>query len=996
MSSLVHKLKGKLNSSSERLTLDEDGNKLSRTNSIRSTLTRTLSKKKKGKEAKGSDASGERYRSHNASSEVVAAQIPESPAAPAVAVELAEEAPAEQDANPIEPANQSSIEPIVLAEPPKDAVSEVSIQGSSTPIQGTTSSDNLKGDEETQDLEDNHTANEDVVPLTETTADETSPLLGPTRSAYTDLEQWAGADDDVLRSRGVFKRFLTFIFQENPWKSLIVLILLVLIAAAMFFTARNISVLLNQAIDPNVQSVSVLGVSDTGISVHVVGSVYVEYEKIPNLFYRYILRTAGLLVGGVTVYPQKIASVYVDGKGITKVHALDVLPPELTVDLTNNRLTQIDFMTEAAFVEEEFAKLANKIMLLDRAKDIPLNLLCVFEPSVVSKWFTYNSGPITVYSDFVLKPHDFEIPLTIDDVNVQMLERSVAVNASLTLREVLPLKLDLPAIDWNIALPNCDDNPVTFGSISSAPISLIPNESAHIEVAGSVFGIPHELLQKCSDGTNPLNRFASLVLDKKALRILMSGSNSERNAKELPKWLYHVLSEVVYDLSVPLPSFEGHQIQLLVRNYTIEGLSLHIDPSDKLEVDAEVNASIAVDLPFGAEGFELELSKIKSTLQLSDYDGLVGISVSKNSQVSLLHPEDETVFDFRSAELNVDVSSPVHVGRAINTFINTGSIVEYPVMDLQIDEVYVKLPIVSTLLRDLHFSNISLSEKVFGLGRNKTESFFDWLLRSMEVGIDQIFYVDSSPQWVELLVDFKISNPLALEIDIPEATLEFEYLYNSTGVGIVSISNVKLPRSNDRLEFSATVKLVCETTQQRVHAEDFISHVISGAEDVFMGIKGSKLLNGALGELLQQIYVPAIKFPGVLFQEPESEVEVAQASPFLVDATIHVLTSEIELTIFNPVSNAELMAEILQSQATYKGETLANIERTELMIVPPGIYKTPRIPIKVASGLGADILRKALNGELFVNVTASIGVRLDRFLAQLLYQGSGVTAKVKL
>lgn len=96
------------------------------------------------------------------------------------------------------------------------------------------------------------------------------------------------------------------------------------------------------------------------------------------------------------------------------------------------------------------------------------------------------------------------------------------------------------------------------------------------------------------------------------------------------------------------------------------------------------------------------------------------------------------------------------------------------------------------------------------------------------------------------------------------------------------------------------------------------------------------------------------------------------------------------------MANEAIEVKILLCQAIYEGELLAYADNVETMKVEPGIYKTKRIPYKVGSGMGTDILRRALNGELVVTVKSDMLIKIDQFVGQVLLQIDGVTAKVRI
>ena len=143
--------------------------------------------------------------------------------------------------------------------------------------------------------------------------------------------------------------------------------------------------------------------------------------------------------------------------------------------------------------------------------------------------------------------------------------------------------------------------------------------------------------------------------------------------------------------------------------------------------------------------------------------------------------------------------------------------------------------------------------------------------------------------------------------------------------------------------------------------------------------------------MIGNIQVEDVELPSIGFDATNES-----PNPFLLESVIHVLTSEVELTLYNPVNNTELLVTILQAEASYDGTSLGHIEHHEMLMVPPGVYKTPRIKLDINQGVGMDILRRAIDGTLRVNVTAVFDTTIQQFSLQLLYHGQGLAAKVRL
>lgn len=1108
MTSIVDKVKHRLNSRK-----DENGNvekgKLSRTSSLRSTLSRTLSRKDKKKPGPGEDdkkrykkGNRDRFSFENASRESLVSSLAASKRVPsynssvnskaATRVDVAENEGG-QGTGGVKIGGESESEELGKKELPKrnlesgavtlteiggtdkksgeqgkvgepgkleepsqmpdvqdktlsdsnaagkspteesgaEGIVPELIQASSTPIQENTAFDptspqsvRIENDTEAEAGNENEVENEILGPV-----DETAPLLAASDNAtYTNFSQNFPRDlerNQARERRGFGQNLYDFLFRENAWTTFFVTFLLVVIAVTAYSTFTNIGSLLDQAVRPDIQSVSVLDITDDGVSVHVIGSVFVEYEEIANYFYRNVLKLAGLLLGGVTVVPQNGCKIFLSGDQFPQAHVLDVFPPEQSVDLVDRRITEIDFISEAQLVQENLADLTRALLSVDTLVPLELDVEILTSPKVKARWFHFASGEISIAHHILVQASEMRLPLRVDDLNVEMSNRSVALDISASSTRELPLQFELDSVEWDAALPDCSGESTILGEWVSDPLKLEPNERCSVSVHGKVEKVPDALLETCADGVSPFNKFTNELISDNILKVSLRAKQSRKNKNKLPSWLYNVISLTFFPIEAPVPTSQTSYLDLIA-NYTLANISL-IVPESSAGVSTlltRIGADIVldIDLPFRASNVAASVSDILATFTaLDEKEKLLEVRSNGQDSVEFLSSDSLSgVLTSHSRDAQVEVLSPLKVGKLINEFFKKFKL-NIPVWEFILQQGDLHLPILDTQLRNLHFQH--RSEPMY---MNEDEGFFDRLLRMMDVHIDRVFYVDLNKTHVELVIDLKITNPLDVLLLVPNDTLAFGYLYNNTDIGTVFFENVEIPANAENLELSLAMNLACETNEQRVFAEEFVSKVISANEGTQLGVRGKSLSNPALTALLAEIELDNLKFPVLHFENDKeedggeddeklrrSETSVSprslqnslsvledeaplSKSPFLIDATIHVLTSEIELTIYNPVSNAELMAEIIKCQATYKGNTLANIEKSELMLIPPGIYKTPRIPIKVSQGIGSDILRKAMNGKLFVEVTASLGVRIDKFSMQLLYHGKGLTATVKL
>lgn len=876
------------------------------------------------------------------------------------------------------------------------------IQASSTPIEET-----LAG------FENDSTAANSIVVLEPS---EDSPLLNHNVAGYTDLEEWRGEDDGVpfRTRRGALERVFDYLFRKNPWSTFFIAFLLVVTCVITVATFSQIEVLLNQAVLPDVQSVSVLDVTDSGVSVHVIGSIYVEYEQVSNYFYRNTLRLAGLLLGAVTVVPRRPCQVFMSTPEVSQKHILDILPPELSVDLRNRRLSELDFITQAEIIQGEMGDLVKLLALHNRLEPLPLDVEVVVDSAIISRFFCYNTQPTSIFQHLNLEPSDMDIPLQIDDLEVNMGKTSVSLEVAASTVKDLPLKFDISSIEWDIALPDCKQHPEILGEWISDAVQFRPYERTYFQVHGDVKEVPKPLLEVCKDGISPFNKFTNKLMGDNTLSVLARARKCKANEKSLPSWLYDILSSTFYPIDSPIPTSDIDYSKL-VTNYTLEEISVVV-PSRKQGISTQLGARMAVDLklPFKATNISVSISEIMATLDiLEDSNEILEVTIEGKNYIEFHCPDESQIgtVSIDASNVNVEVLNPSEVGKMLNDTLNN-FIVDVSLWNLNLELAMLSLPILSTTIRHLKLSHRNSNHRFLeDQSEDENEEFFDWLLRMMNFHLDKVFYVNSNKTHIDFLVDFKITNPFNILLEVPDDEFKFDYLYNGSAIGTLMVGDIDVPSGVKDHNMSVWMSINCEDTEQRILAEEFVSKVVSAAEGTKLGVRGhtpASKNNPDLSTLLSSIELEDLKFPAITFGDDGNEEDIvslnqdsddpppSRQSPFLIDATIHVLTSEIELTVFNPLSNAEIMAEIVKCQASYQGETLANIDRSELMLIPPGIYKTPRIPIKVAQGIGSDILRRAMNGNLLVEVTADLGIRIDKFSMQLLYHGTGLKATVKL
>lgn len=827
---------------------------------------------------------------------------------------------------------------------------------------------------------------------------ESTPLL---TSVTQDLESYDYETTISQKKKRMEVRWTVF--------SLLVVLLFIFVVVAGL-VIYNIEQLLDAAVTPTIEAVSILNVTDSGISAHVLGNVTTNYGNIDNWVYRSALQMSGLLIGTVYVSSRESVRVSVSGPDYHGVHLVDTLPPELPIDLVNNRVSPVDFISDIQFVESGLQTVVDSF-LKHQDEEFQLEIEIHFSPSISARWIHYKGAAMTLTREIVILPGDTHIPVNITDMSTEFGKNyvSLAISASL---QPMPVEYTVKPIEWDVMLLDCERVPTRLGVWTSDTVNFKPGIPTEVKFYGSVTEIPPKLLQTCPDGMSPFNRFTQEIFQENKIHVWASATKSANNEESLMPWLYKVLTQALIEINAPIPD-SANDIPTFLRKYVSEPTFALLNvvfppasPLNQLKFNVDLDVSATVNLPGKNKGFEALASEIVSSLNIFTPTGnesvlLVSTPGGSVELATVCNHKCVSAVECQFRNATVEIKSPKLAGEAITRFLS--GLAPSPVLYVaEIGQTLIDVGFFKTMLRNLTFDGATsvVAESSDVVSRNDT--FLNWLVSNANVLIAQITYVSSTSKWLEVLVDFDATNPLNASFSAPDV-ISFDYFHNGTEKGSFYIKNFKVDQSEGRQGFSANV--VLENTLEG-GKDDLLSRVVSGLP-VVLDMKGTASDSG-IGSLLQHVMVNKLKLPPLNFEtgsegtqltalEDEETPETPEIhSPFLISTTIHIWTSEIELTVFNPLANVELAVKILSCQALYEDELLAHIELSDLIIIPPGVYKTPRIPIQISKGLGADILRKAINGELQVEVVADLKVLVGKFPTEVAYHGQGLTATVRL
>lgn len=303
-------------------------------------------------------------------------------------------------------------------------------------------------------------------------------------------------------------------------------------------------------------------------------------------------------------------------------------------------------------------------------------------------------------------------------------------------------------------------------------------------------------------------------------------------------------------------------------------------------------------------------------------------------------------------------------------------------------------------------------------------------LSNLTITITNLYLIESTIRKLELSIDLTIYNPTNFNINLDSSILIDSIIWqifkNDSLISSikVSIPDTKGENGNGNLfipiqdYFNTTMKINIYSLNYRDKSilENSISSFISNDNlsnitiaPVIPIIHSNPLMELLLPIELTNITINSQILTNGIINFPEKLIQNIQ---------IHLLTSQIQFEIYNPIINSSIILYIYTGLAKTNTTTdgsgdgdgdgdgdvieLGHLLHQERLIIPfsqngqNGIYKSPKLPIKI-NPMGMEILKKILyekpdpDGKHFVKnveINTVFNVKIDQFDVELYYNGN--------
>ncbi|KAI5959708.1 uncharacterized protein KGF55_004940 [Candida pseudojiufengensis] len=826
------------------------------------------------------------------------------------------------------------------------------------------------------------------------------------------------------------------IFKPN-WIHLI-LLLVILTASIAYLTLDNIENAINDSIDINIHNTTLENLTSSGVNINVQGSITLDYNKIQNNYIqKSVLKLGSFLVGGITIKSLKPIQIHVKLIDVDSpyLYLLDTIPPPIYVDIKQLHTTNLNISSNCSLGQTQFFEFLKYYYKLN-SNEINMDLKIFGDEFEINtlKFISFNLKDIEINDQITIKKEDLKLPpsiLKIEKLDITSSTPNVIdLNINLLIANDYGLTLDLNFMSWDLLFNDCNNKLIKVGNWTTLPTNITPGKLISIQVIGQITDVPNCLMEDCFDRVSPINQMVQNYLNENPINFAIHLNNYQpdnklnwllENLKKLPPI---ELSIKLPRIKIPLTKIESNSTDILMNNENNKTFGNEII-STIISNNSTFQFLNSLNLP-------IDLKKFKINFNIGLSDDLLLSASSKDFVYSTVNQVKDLInIGMSLSDLDVEIINPSYVGKVINKLINDRNddllICEDLHMNISLTDIEMSLPLMKKAnIKQLDLTQLQIPSR-FDITSIDSNLNIDTILQQLNITIDQIYLYEVSKNSIEFLIESSIYNPLNITLDIPQINqqiINLGLLVNQTKIGVIKFKEIYLPK-HEKIDLILNIKFQFNKLSEKQILQDFISEYISsnssslGANQILSIGNNSVLNNYGLELFLREISIIQFSLPNITFTIPEykatyneitarstnneiipkstdNELATQDLKVFVLDIIIHILTSEIEIKIYNPIKNSEIKIQILSSIAKYDNIILGYLNKIEYLIIPPGFYTSPKLPIKIYYGSSRDLLRKNLNQDLDIDIFVEFILNFDDFNLRLLYKGKNLSSKIRL
>ncbi|KAK7555783.1 hypothetical protein IWX49DRAFT_82789 [Phyllosticta citricarpa] len=781
--------------------------------------------------------------------------------------------------------------------------------------------------------------------------------------------------------------------RKTRWPSLVALLILcllvILIMVVGFFAPATVEQYAKEAVVFEPTGLSFQSLTPEGVSVRVQGDFKMDASRVDTKSVRDFGRFGTWLARSVQSGETKVQVVLPDYS--SDVVGSAIIPP-LRVDIRNGHTTHVDFVADlkpGSF--DSVRDMANDWMhgRLSKLKvegkaQVPLKSgIFPLGTTSIQELFVFGGNAIPsvpAYEIEGLKVHEKILPDA---------RKGVEALVSLSVDNQFPLDLTVPALGFGILVANCEpeDPYIMVADAITDPILISPYTNVLVNVTGVVRQIPDELMENCpGKKKSPLDLLINDYIHGEDPKVYVRGSDSPD--VNTPRWITDLMS----DITVPVP-FPGELPQNLLKNFSLSDVHFRLPsvsadpgtPEAQPRIDAKVKALVGLpeqmNLPINVDKVRADADIFYHGKKL----GYLDLNKWQPANATRVHGKNETGLLVQSEVKNAplfitDEDQFTKVVQAL--LLGKESLVLSVKAEVDVEMV---TGLGSFKIQKIPAKGVVPVKPIGSGGDNSGHSPFSHL--SPKIG--NLSIVETTPDSIRMTAHVNFTNPTKYSADVPYADIFI--LTNGTVMGHVTAHDLAIGPGNNT---NILVEAVWDPAGMsggdgKAVGRELLSQWLSG-------------WNTTLELKTHNATIPALPSLGYAL----SPMGVKLATPklggddgphFIRGATMHLLSSTAIFTLASPLRATTLYVTYLNATALYHTNPVGRIEYDLPFAVPPGLSETPRLPVAWSLGsVGYEAVRKALGGQLRLNASADVGLKVGRWQERVWFVGHGLGASVRL
>lgn len=177
--------------------------------------------------------------------------------------------------------------------------------------------------------------------------------------------------------------------------------------------------------------------------------------------------------------------------------------------------------------------------------------------------------------------------------------------ASLTVDNPSPIELTVPPVTMDVLLADCHSGYDLFATTTSDEIRIVPKQELNVSATGFMSKLPSSLTSACpGSNRSPLDDFIQKYLKGDEPTVYIRGG---KQSDKTPSWIGNLLHDTI--LPVPLPP--KPPFDQSIKNFSLTGVHFSLPKTDQERPVLSATVNVLVGLPEGID-LDVDVHRIRS------------------------------------------------------------------------------------------------------------------------------------------------------------------------------------------------------------------------------------------------------------------------------------------------------------------------------------------------------------------------------------------------